>query len=236
MNRKIVVSVLVVLTLVVGIYYISLPGPVEKIDDGESPDVYESDSTEVEQGEVVVYPEDSIEFQCGLWYSPYVKIYSIGGDNRIAEISTYPRAYKDLTPHVYTENVSFIVTEDDLNRYTEEGEFIYMDSKEQIFRISENATHYVGDPLPGVFPLWVESEDIPFDSSGQYHIFPISAIPGPIFDVCNPTIKVGDRYLKLSESLLNTIREGLEEGEIILPYEVSASEKVIIRIQYKRIT
>lgn len=131
----------------------------------------------------VVYPEESIEFQRGLWYSPYVKIYSIGGDNRVAEISNYLRAYKDLTSHVYTEDVLFIVTEVDLN-WDVNGTMVYMDSKDNIFHVGEEATHWIGESLPGAFPLWIESESLPFTE----YKFDVSAIPGPIFDMCNETL------------------------------------------------
>lgn len=105
------------------------------------------------------------EFQCGLWYSPYVKIYSIGGPNRIAEISTYPRAYKDTTPHVYTQDTPFIVSEGDLNDEVD-GERVYRDSHDKMFRVGEEATHYAGDGLPSAFPLWIESEDLPVPEEG----------------------------------------------------------------------
>ena len=36
------------------------------------------------------------ELYNGLWYSPYVRIFSVGGKTRVVEVSTYPRAY--LTP------------------------------------------------------------------------------------------------------------------------------------------
>ena len=39
----------------------------------------------------------------GLWYSPYLKIYSTGGDERIAEISTYPRAYRKTITEEYID-------------------------------------------------------------------------------------------------------------------------------------
>ena len=39
----------------------------------------------------------------GLWYSPYLKIYSTGGDERIAEISTYPRAYRKTITEEYVD-------------------------------------------------------------------------------------------------------------------------------------
>jgi hypothetical protein len=42
----------------------------------------------------------------GVWYSPYLRIYSIGGEQRIAEISTYPRAYRKTVTEEYVDEVT----------------------------------------------------------------------------------------------------------------------------------
>ena len=129
--------------------------------------------------------EDMPEYLVGSWRGPYVKIYSIGGKNRIAEISNYPRAYKDTTPHVYTEDVPFIVAEidyhyriPDKDKPRSEWERVHRDSKGDYYRIGEEATHWKGDGLPGAFPLWIESEDLPFTPNPDKHIFPIDKLPG----------------------------------------------------------
>lgn len=144
------------------------------------------------------------EFKCGLWYSPYVKIYTIGGSNRMAEISNYPRAYKDTTPHIYTEDTPFIVSEDDLNNDVD-GERVHRDSQDKIFRIGERATHYAGDSLPGAFPLWIASEDIPFTADSEE---------------------------SLREAVIHQ-KLGLPSGKVILSSKLA--DKQVIRIKYRRI-
>lgn len=173
------------------------------------------------------------EFQVGLWYSPYVKIYSIGGANRIAEISTYPRAYKDLTPHVYTEDVSFIVTESDLNHRVD-GERFYRDSRGDLFSVGAEATHWTGDSLPGAFPLWLESEDLPFTPNPEEHVFPIDKVPGPILDLVEGGIKAGAVFVKLPEQALVAMREHLPTGRITQERKPQDLNKQIIRIRYQR--
>jgi len=178
--------------------------------------------------------ESMTEYGSGLWYSPYVKIYSIGGDNRIAEISNYPRAYKDTTPHIYEKDESFIVAEGDLNHNIEGGEFVHMDSRGQIFRIGEMAVHYKGDSLPGAFPLWIESENIPLTPNPGKHVFPVTGVPGPIRKLTEVGLKVGNVYMKVSDSALNTIKVTLNSGKIEFDRKAGAQDKQIIRIRYTR--
>ncbi len=174
------------------------------------------------------------EFQCGLWYSPYVKIYTIGGPNRIAEISNYPRAYKDITPHVYTEDSPFIVTEGDLNDEVD-GERVYRDSRDKLFSIGEEAMHYIGDPLPGAFPLWLESEELPFTPDLEKHEFPILDIPRPIKSLSEAQQKVGAAFEKLPEEAIIAMREKLPTGKISLAHKPADSDKQVIRIKYRRL-
>ncbi len=124
--------------------------------------------------------ESMPEFKCGLWYSPYVKIYTIGGHNRIAEISNYPRAYKDTTSHVYTEDTLFI----------EDG---------------EEKIHHKGDSLPGAFPLWIASEDIPFTADPE----------------------------EVSGEAVIHQKLGLPNGKVILADKLT--DKQVIRIKYQRV-
>lgn len=174
------------------------------------------------------------EFKCGLWYSPYVKIYTIGGSNRIAEVSTYPRAYKDTSPHVYTEDTPFIVVEGDLNDEVD-GEGVYMDSRENAFRIGEEALHYAGDPLPGAFPLWLESEDLPFTIKLGDHVFPIDKVPGPILDLSEGGVRAGSIFVKLPEQALAAMRKQLPTGRITQKRKPADNDKQIIRIRYRRV-
>lgn len=148
--------------------------------------------------------ESMPEFKCGLWYSPYVKIYSIGGRNRIAEISNYPRAYKDTTSHVYTEDTPFIVNGGDLNDEVE-GERVHRDSQDNIFRVGEEAIHHKGDPLPGAFPRWLESEDLPFTADPE----------------------------EVSREVAVHTKLGLPAGKVILTDK--PADKQIIRIKYQRV-
>jgi len=177
------------------------------------------------------------EFQVGLWYSPYVKIYTIGGPNRIAEISNYPRAYKDTDPHLYTEDTPFIVTKSDLNdEIDEEGNpTVYRDSKDNIFRVGEEAIHWIGDPLLGAFPLWLESEELPFTPGLKEHVFPISDIPGPIKSLAEAQQKAEAAFEKLTEEAIVTIKEKLPTGKITLARQPTDSDKQIIRIRYRRV-
>ncbi len=178
--------------------------------------------------------EDMPEYQVGSWRSPYVKIYSIGGRNRIAEISNYPRAYKDMSSHLYTKDVSFTVVEDDLNYEDEEGRF-YMDSKDNLFEVGEEATHWMRDSLPGAFPLWLESEDLPFTSNLDEHVFPIDKVPGPIVDLTEGAEKVGSVFEKLPEEALVNMRDHLHTGNIVRGRQPQDEDKQVIRIRYRRV-
>jgi len=178
--------------------------------------------------------EDMPEYPVGLWYSPYVKIYSIGGKNRIAEISNYPRAHKDTTLHVYTEDTPFIVTTDNLNHRVN-GEEVYLDSRANIFRIGEEATRWKGDALPGAFPRWIENEDLLFTSNPDEHVFPIDKLPGPILELTEGGIKVGPVFIKLPEQALANMMEHLHTGNINRARKPADNDKQIIRIRYKRV-
>ncbi len=178
--------------------------------------------------------EDMPEYQVGLWYGPYVKVYHIGGFNRIAEISTYPRAYKDTTPHVYTEDTLFIVTESDLN-YEVDGEWFYRDSRDNLFSLGEEATHWTGDLLPGAFPLWIESEDLPFTPDPDEHAFTLGNVPAPIVQLAEAGIKIGTSYVKLLPGALANLISQLSSGKIVFVRKDGDLDKQIIRIRYRRV-
>ncbi len=178
--------------------------------------------------------ESMPEYLVGSWRSQYVKIYSIGGKNRIAEISNYPRAYKDTTPHVYAEDVPFIVTEGDLNHEVE-GERIYRDFKGDIYLLDDVATHWTGTPLPGAFPLWIESEELPFTPNPDEHIFPIGNVLGPARDLSEGSMKVESVFEKLPEQALVTMREHLSTDRIIMGREPGEDDRQIIRVRYRSV-
>lgn len=99
--------------------------------------------------------EDTKAYQCGRWFNAYVKIYTLGGDQRIVDLSNYPRAYEDVERHCYTEDVEFIVGSEHVDK---KGE--YVDSKSNVFKIGDIATHWIGDLLPGAYPKWIPSEGL----------------------------------------------------------------------------
>jgi len=97
----------------------------------------------------------------GRWFSPYMKVYSLEGNLRVMEISTYPRAFKDTERHVYASDVPFVVQESDLNECLDDGSRVYRDYQKSVnYAIGQIATRWAGTPLPGAFPLWVESEEL----------------------------------------------------------------------------
>lgn len=180
--------------------------------------------------------EDMPEYQVGIWKSPYVKVYSIGGKNRIVEISNYPRAYKDTEPHRYTEDVPFTVTKSDLNyRDADEG-WVYADRKGNKLHVGDKATHWKGDPLPGAFPLWIESEDLPFTPDPDEHVFPIGDVKAPIMKLIEINIKKGGKFTKPSEQDLDDMSEDLTKKTITRKRKPRDSDKQIMRIRYMRLT
>jgi len=181
---------------------------------------------------------DEIELSTGLWYSPTVKVYTIGGLNRVAEISTYPRAYEDPDPHLYTEEVPFVVTEDDCNETNEEGQEIYEDGSGQQFSVGETAKHFIGDPLPGPAPGWLESESLELPTfDKKLHKFDISGIPGPVKDVTKiEYMRPNGTYVAVPQAILDEINLLLDgdilsfERKLIKLYK----DKVIMRLYYQR--
>jgi hypothetical protein len=114
--------------------------------------------------ELVEY--DGYKLQTGLWYDEYTRIFSIGGKFRVVEISNYPRVYRDTVAHVYTKDEVFTVMEADLNYYDEKGLRYYLDSRQQLFKLGEKATHFIGEGLPGEFPSWLEYTTLQTVKSG----------------------------------------------------------------------
>ena len=91
----------------------------------------------------------------GLWKDEYTRVFSLEGTGRVAEISNYPRVYRDTARHVYTEDTPFTVGKHDCN--TIDGRYFdYIN--ETLHNIGEEAIHHKGEPLPGAFPRWIEHE------------------------------------------------------------------------------
>jgi len=178
--------------------------------------------------------EGNPAYRVGSWRSPYVKVYSIGGKNRVAEISNYPRVYKDMTPHVYTKDTPFIVSQDDLN-YRVDDKLYYIDEKDNLFSVGEQAVHWKNTLLPGAFPLWIESEELPFSPNLDKYIFPIKDVPSPIVDLTEGSIKIGSIFTKFTEQALNNIKVNLHTDKIVLDRKTEDSDKQIIRIKYRRV-
>ena len=191
-------------------------------------------------GEIIITPEidhleETPEYQHGLWYSPYVKVYTMGGRLRIAEISNYPRAYKDTSPHVYEKDTPFTVTEDDLNYDDEEGHMFYRDSREKLYTIGDKATHWKGDSLPGAFPLWIESEELPFTPNVKEHVFPLDTVPATVYSLNEVSLKRVETYEKIKEAELIEINDKLETGKVTFPRKLEDGDKQIIRVKYWRV-
>jgi len=119
-----------------------------------------------------IYVQDTP--QSPIYQVSFMKIYSLGGTLRVMELSTYPRAYMDKDPHVYTVDTPFVVTQDDLNDFynpvsmtvgsqqtVNPGDFIFCDTHRVVWVVGDTAYHYAGDMLPGSFPTWIESESLP---------------------------------------------------------------------------
>jgi len=183
---------------------------------------------------VFTLSEINRELSRGLWKSPYIKIYSLTGRERVAEISNYPRAYKDTTPHVYEKDIEFTVAEDDLNHYLEDGEFVYFDSKRDVHREGEKATHWKGDSLPGVFPLWIEDENLPFTKDTKNHIFPLDKVPKPIVSLTEAGLKDATFYLPFDSLTLSKVNSDIVKGEITFKRVALDSDKQILRFKYRR--
>ena len=219
---------------------------------------------------------DNSQLTNGLWYSDinapiiidgkevsFMKIYSLGGTTRVMELSTYPRAYKDTSPHVYTVNTPFVVTEDDYNEYynsetanvgvyevrndIEDGTFCYINmyGGMEVRLAGETATHFVGEPLPGSFPLWVESETLstPKWVDNKESVFPMvfQAIKG---ELVNVTLYEGVyrqstdiNWTLIPASLFNTYKTVFTSAtsEIRVNKITKNKDRTILRIVYDRI-
>ncbi len=178
--------------------------------------------------------EDMPEYQCGIWYGTQVKIYHVGGHDRIAELGSYPRAYVDMELHVYTEDTLFIVAESDLNWF-EDQTWYYRDSRGSLFTLGQEATHWMGDPLPGAFPKWIADEGIVWTPDPDYHIFPLGDMPRSILDLTDAVRKQGiGAYVHLTAEELEAVRDDLAGSQITIDRNGGDEDKQVLRILYRR--
>jgi len=171
----------------------------------------------------------------GLWHSPYVKIYPTGGAGRLAEVSNYPRAYKDKEQHVYLVDTPFTVTETDLNFYLndiDEVDKVYKDRKGASFRVGEQASHLIGDLLPGEFPRWLESEELELDNSHP-RVFLLDSLPPKVLKVSDVQVYLDRNFVSLEE-VTQSLQEQAPNGIFRLPlYVTRASDRLVMRFKYK---
>lgn len=181
----------------------------------------------VKNGSYSLTKYDKSNLEYGLWYDAYTRIYTVGGKNRIAEISNYPRAYKDTTAHVYTVNTSFIVMEGDLNYYSEGGARYYRDRKEDLFSIGQMAVHFAGEPLPGAFPLWLEYTTLqPVDKASMS----FDNTPQPV-DIKSMVSVVDSTSKILDTSEVSTVKSTYLSSKAYYPKD---TKHQIVYVQYVR--
>jgi hypothetical protein len=252
----------------------------------------------LKNGSYILVKYDVAKLEYGLWEDAYTRIYTIGGPNRIAEISNYPRAYRDTAAHVYSENVSFTVSEGDLNDYgfeVVEGSFApakiisvkildkkdvtkvdigvlelndyvaeieyelkegvaehgiiaymrfdditftynynsdkvvryYRDRYGALWKEGEKAAHFVGEPLPGAFPLWLEYTDLqPVDRS----IIDFDKAPQPL-DIKTAVDVTGSSATILDTTEVSAIKNAYLTSS---PYQSKGTEHQIVYVQYIR--
>ncbi|GAI83165.1 unnamed protein product, partial [marine sediment metagenome] len=89
--------------------------------------------------------------------------------------------------------------------------------------------------LPGAFPLWLESEELPFTADLKEHVFPIDKIPKPIKSLSEAQQKVGAAFVKLPEPAVTHMKAELPTGKVTLAHKPADSDKQIIRIKYRRL-
>lgn len=92
----------------------------------------------------------------GLWYNPSLKIYSLGATERLAEISCYPRVKEDKSPHVYTEDTPFLVSENDYNFKGKYPKDTYIPASQKFIDHGVEHIRYGFKDPPGKFVLMSE--------------------------------------------------------------------------------
>lgn len=137
----------------------------------------------------------------GIWYDSYTRVFSIGGNRRVVEVSNFPRACKDKVPHVYEKDTEFTVSEDDLNGTDENGVRCYFDMVEQKpYYLKDKAVHHAGEGLPGAFPRWVEYKEAQsVTKEGEVYL---EKVPKPF--TISGTVKALAEDTKLSDITVET--------------------------------
>ncbi len=177
----------------------------------------------------MIIPTPEVKYR---WYSPYVRVWNIDKITRLAEISNFPRAYKDLDTHIYTEDVPFIVAEDG-----------FIDALGNILNAGDMAYHYIGEPLPGEFPVWLEYEEaLPSNLEGgeldlTFWSAPITTIEAVNFinldteEIINLTPdEVEDFIVQLRSK---PVSQDQIQGSISIPY--LDNSRVLVRVLYTRV-
>ena len=92
----------------------------------------------------------------GLWYNPFLRIYSLGATERLAEISCSPRVKEDKTPHVYTEDTPFTINENDYNFKGKYPKDTYLPASQKFIDHGVEHIRYGFKDPPGKFVLMSE--------------------------------------------------------------------------------
>lgn len=190
---------------------------------------------------------DKSKLRDGVWYSPTMKIYALTGNEYVAEISTYPRAYRDTTPHVYDRDTEFTVTQDDLNVPYDAatmqrigpaiaaGKFVYLDGHNYAWLTGEKAKHYAGESLPGAFPVWIESELLPTGVVKSEHEFPLNldALLGELAAV--RVLEIGKSTgVYLDKVKVNEVTRNLSSGKVVVTRELHDDDRQVLYVRYLR--
>jgi hypothetical protein len=223
-------------------------------------------------------PINEADLHNGLWYQDinnpifvegyqvsFMRIYS-GFEGkptqRVMELSTYPRAYVDTDPHIYTVDTTFVVT---LNNYNDtyyaalvaEGAYEYREGVAdgtpcytnweygRCWLIGETAIHYAGESLPGSFPLWLPSETLPtpswVDAKNSVFPFVFGAVKGELVNVVMHNAEYstngGATWTVLPQTLFDQYKAVFSDStsEVRVNKLVKNKDRIIVRILYDRI-
>ncbi|MFA6270631.1 MAG: hypothetical protein WC657_05510 [Candidatus Paceibacterota bacterium] len=225
-------------------------------------------------------PIDESKLTNGLWYQDndhpivvegytvsFMKIYGLGtlsdGGGRhvsrfVMELSTYPRAYQDTDPHLYTVDTPFTVSQDDLNDYYNvqtaqdggyqyrpeiaDGTNVYVDDRQLVFLLGEAAKHYAGESLPGSFPLWLPSETLPtpswVDSKNSVFPYVFACVKGQLVSTILHNAEYstdgGTTWTVLPQTLFDQYKAVFTDStsEVRVNKLVKNKDRIIVRILY----
>ena len=163
----------------------------------------------------------------GIWYNPYVRIYSLGVTERLAEISCSPRVKRDRARHVYEQDEFFEVLPEHVE--LPDNVFRQADGKEK--GVGETANRK-GTLLPGALPRWIPEEVQPEVPDASEYVYPIvtEAFLGELvrLEIDNAWVDLDSQLTYLTKPELAALLTQLADGEVKLPY------KGILNIQYRR--